>query len=282
MPQTITDIVTLKNNIRANNASILLNADLIKSLLSNNIELTVLQSIDSTNNYFKTQPKTNTIKCCLAEQQTQGRGRLNRIWHSPFAKNIYLSCFYPLQKNIHELAGFSLVVGLSILAALRTLGLTHHIHTKWPNDILCQGKKIAGILIDVQTSPQAMCDVIIGIGLNVNMLPSDEKTSEAIEQTWTSLHEETGKSWDRNHVTAVLLHHLLDYIRRFEHQEFAVFVDEWIAADSLMGKIVTLNHANDFITGEVIGINSQGHLLLRLTDGTIQAFSSGDVSVVKK
>lgn len=259
---------------------ILLEPNEIKKSLSHehNIELTVLESTDSTNAYFKTQPKiktiTKTIKCCLSEQQTQGRGRLNRVWHSPFGKNIYLSCYYPFQKDISELAGLSLVVGLSTLAALRSLGLTHDICTKWPNDLLCGNKKMAGILIDIQAESHGVSDVTIGIGLNVNMLSA--------EQTWTSLAEETGHLWDRNHVAAVLLEHLLTYMRRFEQQGFAVFIDEWMASDSLMKKTVTLNHANNFITGEVIGINPQGHLLLRLSDGHVHAFSSGDATLVKK
>lgn len=273
----------MKNSpLEKNSHSILLDSNEIKQSLPDDIELTILQSIDSTNNFFKTQPQTNTIKCCLAEQQTQGRGRLDHTWHSPFGKNIYLSCYYPLQKNIRELGGFSLIIGLSILAALRTLGLTHNIHTKWPNDILCRNKKIAGILIEVQTESPDINNMTIGIGLNVNMLPSDEDTSESIEQAWTSLHEETGSAWDRNHVAAILLHHILSYIRRFEQEGFKSFINEWMTADSLMHKIITLNNMNNLITGEVVGINSQGHLLLRLPDNNIQAFSSGDVSVMKK
>lgn len=261
---------------------ILLEADQIKKTLSYEIELTVLESIDSTNNYFKTQPKTPTIKCCLSEQQTQGRGRLNRVWHSPFGKNLYLSCYYPFQKDISELAGLSLVVGLSILATLRTLGIYNGIYTKWPNDVLCRDKKIAGILIDVQAESHGMIDVTIGVGLNVNMLPIDEEATNDISQAWTSLSEETGTSWDRNHVAAILLEHLFAYVHRFEQQGFMVFIDEWMSADGLMKKIVTLNYMNNFITGEVVGVNPQGHLLLRLPDESIRSFSSGDVTLVKK
>ena len=261
---------------------ILLEADKIKNALSDEIELTVLESIDSTNNYFKTQPRTSIIKCCLSEQQTQGRGRLNRVWHSPFGKNIYLSCYYPFQKDISELAGLSLVVGLSILAALRALGVTKEIYTKWPNDVLCRDKKIAGILIDVRAESHGMVDVTIGVGLNVNMLPKDEETTDCIEQAWTSLSEETGSLWDRNYVAAILLEHLLAYVHRFEQQGFMIFMDEWMNADGLMRKIVTMNFMNDLITGEVTGINPQGHLLLRLSDGKTRAFSSGDVTIVKK
>lgn len=262
---------------------ILLEPDLIKKALPYEIDITVLESIDSTNNFFKTSDKRNTIQCCLAERQTQGRGRLHRTWHSPFGKNLYLSCYYPFQKDISELTGLSLVVSLAVLSTLRTLGFTKDINVKWPNDVLCQEKKIAGILIDIQAESHGASDVTIGIGLNVNMTLDDTPSSvEFINQLWTSLYEEKGTAFDRNHVAAILLEHLLKYIRCFEQEGFAVFLNEWATVDSLHKKTVTVNYKNELITGEAVGVNQKGYLLLRLADDNVHAFSSGEISLVKK
>lgn len=255
---------------------------LIQDALAQRIELTVLESIASTNSYFKYFPKTQTIKCCIAEHQTQGRGRLNRAWHSPFGKNLYLSCYYPLKKDMRELSGLSLVVSLSIVSALHALGLTDTVFVKWPNDVLSNGKKIAGILIDVEAESYGANAVTIGIGLNVNMIHNDELQHNVIDQAWTSMAEECGVAFDRNHVAAVLLQNLLDYINRFEQQGFAVFIDEWMVVDSLRNKTVTLNCINTTIVGNAVGIDQKGHLLLQFDDGAIRAFSSGDAVLLKK
>lgn len=258
---------------------ILLDPASIQKSLHYDVELTVLESISSTNDYFKLSEATpHTILCCLTEQQTQGRGRLQRVWHSPFGKNIYLSCYYPFQKDIRALAGLSLVISLAVLATLRALGFNDGM-VKWPNDIFYQGKKLAGILMDVQTQPQGFSMVTIGIGLNVNMTARDEL---AIDQSWTSLREESGASLDRNYVVALLLQHLLDYVHRFAQEGFSVFSEEWAASDSLLHQTVTLDYMSHHISGEAVGINSKGHLLIRFPDESVQAFSSGEVVLLKK
>lgn len=259
----------------------LLEPDVIKQAFAQRVELTVLESTPSTNNYFKLSPKTQTIKCCIAEHQTQGRGRLNRTWHSPFGKNLYLSCYHPLKKDLSELSGLSLVISLSIVSALRELGLTDSVFVKWPNDVLSNGKKIAGILIDVEAESHGGCDVTIGIGLNVNMFHNDELQSKSIDQAWTSMAEECGVAFDRSQVAVVLLQKLLDYIARFEEEGFGVFIDEWRSVDSLANKSIALNCINQIIEGSAAGIDQKGHLLLQLDDGTIRAFSSGDARLLK-
>lgn len=258
---------------------ILLDYELIKKTLSYDIELVVLESISSTNDYFKLSGKDQTmlIQCCLAEHQTQARGRLNRVWHSPFGKNIYLSCYYPFQQDISELAGLSLVVSLAVLATLRALGFNDGV-VKWPNDILYHGKKIAGILIDVEAESHGVSLATIGIGLNVNMTSADNPT---IDQSWTSLHEECDVALDRNHVSILLIQNLLEYVSRFEQQGFSIFAEEWEKFDGLIKKIVTLDYLRQQISGKVVGINPKGHLLIQLLDGNVRAFSSGEVSLLK-
>lgn len=266
------EIEAIQERYRLKEPLMLLHPEIIRAALSENIEIIVLESTTSTNDYF-TAPKTKS--CCLAEHQTQGRGRFSRVWHSPFGKNIYLSFCYPFEKDMSELSGLSLVISLAITAALKTFGLDN-IKVKWPNDILCNNKKIAGILISILKNEGYTAT--IGIGLNVNMRASD---AEEITQPWTSLYEQLQRSIDRNQTTIVLLLHLLDYLERFKKQGFSAFFDEWDSVDALAHQEITLESMSERISGKVLGINAQGHIQLRLSNGNIEAFSAGDVTIKK-
>jgi BirA family transcriptional regulator, biotin operon repressor / biotin---[acetyl-CoA-carboxylase] ligase len=137
--------------------------------LQQDMDVIVFESIDSTSTFLKKiTPKQKPI-ICLSEQQTQGRGRFNRPWHSPFGENIYLSLLVPIRKKLHQLSGLSLVVGLSMLHALKSYMQNHHLYIKWPNDIFYEDKKLAGNLIEVHSENAQACYLIIGVGINVNM-----------------------------------------------------------------------------------------------------------------
>lgn len=258
---------------------LLLDPNVIQRQLVDDVRVTVLESISSTNDYFKLTKSSphSKIECCLAEEQTKGRGRHQRSWHSPFGKNIYLSCYYPIQKDISELAGLSLVIGLAVRSMLKSFSALE-CWLKWPNDLLCHEKKIAGILIDVQAESHSVSLVTIGIGLNVNTT-TKKKGIPQIEQPWTSLHDEKNELFDRNKVAVALIQSILKYVRRFEQHGLFVFMEEWKEADILAGKKVILHRSHDQISGTVFGINDQGHLLLKLPHQRIESFSSGDVSL---
>ncbi|MCD8542085.1 MAG: biotin--[acetyl-CoA-carboxylase] ligase [Gammaproteobacteria bacterium] len=274
---------TRGNGYALTESLILLDPDYIKDAVSYPVELTVLESVDSTNNFLKTQEKKKHMRCCFAEHQTQGRGRLDRRWHSPFGKNIYFSCNYLFQKDVSELAGLSSTISLAILETLRQLNVADEAMVKWPNDVLYKHKKISGVLIDVQAESHGITSAIIGIGLNVNMTNKDiEKSNAVLTQAWTSLQSETNISYDRNLVAVLLIQNLLHYVDRFEHKGFHDFMDEWKACDALANKTIAIEHHGVIIHGEALGINAQGHLLLRKSDGSVHGFSSGDTSMLKK
>lgn len=259
---------------------ILLDANKIKRLLSNDkVTLNLFESIGSTNDFLKTlqHKPSKTTQICLAEQQTEGRGRLNRDWYSPFGKNIYISCLFPFQKDISALAGLSLVTSLAMWKTLNGFGITNNLYVKWPNDILHAGKKISGNLIEIQAETHGVCSAVIGMGINVNMLLDDQN----ISQTWTSMRKILGTYVDRNEVCARLIDNLVESLVTFENKGFATFADEWMAIDYLANQTVTLKCINEKVQGKMVGINEHGQLLLRLADGKIQAFSAGDTSIAK-
>jgi BirA family biotin operon repressor/biotin-[acetyl-CoA-carboxylase] ligase len=250
-----------------------------KNILLKKVDLSVFESIDSTNTYLSKFKNTNTIKICLAEKQTQGRGRFNRPWYSPFGKNIHMSLLYPFKKDISELSGLSLAISLAIYKTLKQYGMDEKLWVKWPNDILYANKKISGSLIEVQAETHGACQVVIGIPLNVNIM-NDEQ--ECITQPWTSLQKIMNTYVDRNILCASLINNLVEHLQQFETHGLSSFIKEWQSNDCLMGKLIEVKNIQENVAGKVQGINEQGHLLLKLKNGNIRAFASGETSIVKK
>jgi BirA family biotin operon repressor/biotin-[acetyl-CoA-carboxylase] ligase len=257
---------------------VLLDKNNIKKKLPNvKLDLQIFESLSSTNDYLKINEGTESIQFCLAEQQTQGKGRLGREWYSPFAKNIYLSCRYPFTKDISELSGLSLVTCLAIVHALRAYGVNDKIYAKWPNDIVYAQQKLAGMLVEIQAESHGISCAVVGVGINVNMLHDNH----VITQPWISLQKILGNYINRNELCAHLISSLLDYLNRFNKVGLAPFLKEWQNNDCLTEQTITVKTLAQTIKGKALGINTQGHLLLQLPDGATRPFSSGDTSIVK-
>lgn len=215
----------------------------------------------------------------MAEQQSAGRGRLNRSWFSPFAANIYLSFSQYVNKDISELSGLSLIMGYAIVQALKDHGIEKDISIKWPNDILWQGKKLAGILMETRAECHGPMQIIIGIGLNVNMNTPIDNT---INQPWTSIHHILGNYQDRNPLVASLINHVIKNLEEFDQQGFtADFIKRLQTYDHFYGKKITLTLGEESVSGIACGVNHLGHILLQHSDDRITAYSSADISILK-
>ena len=286
------DIISDKNKgYQLNEPLILLETNLINVYLttdfSQKVNLILLETIDSTNTYLRkkilSHYQLSTLyqyHICLSEHQSQGRGRHNaRKWHSPFGRNIYFSCLTFFQKDVSELAGLSLVVSLAVIKTLNHFKLPQPLWVKWPNDILCEAKKLAGILIDIKAEAHDGCYVIIGIGININ-LSIKHILEQEISQPWTSLSAITGKNIDRNTVTALLIHQLIISLDQFRLEGLSAFLEDWKKTDFLFNKNIRLKNHHKIINGKSRGINTLGHLLVESSDGSLQAYSSGDTSVI--
>lgn len=252
----------------------LLDRHRIEPALALPVELYLFESIDSTNHFLKNKATADRQQICLSEHQTEGRGRLSREWYSPFAKNIYCSYRYRFHKDVTALAGLSLVCGLAILKTVSPY-LQNDYGVKWPNDIVSHNKKIAGILIEVEAEAHDISDVIIGIGINVNM----DSTSREIAKPWTSLSQLSQQYLDRNDIVIPLINTLSNYLQQFDNFGLPHFMTEWQQYDYLYGRCITLEHHLQKMVGHAKGINHQGHLLVADADGKLSAFSSGDVSI---
>ncbi|MGY2339569.1 bifunctional biotin--[acetyl-CoA-carboxylase] ligase/biotin operon repressor BirA [Pseudomonas sp. SDO5532_S415] len=208
----------------------------------------------------------------LAERQTAGRGRRGRKWVSPFAENIYYSLVLRIEGGMRQLEGLSLVVGLAVMQALRELGVPG-VGLKWPNDVLVGQKKIAGILLELVGDPADVCHVVLGVGINVNMQMTDE-----VDQQWTSMRLESGQMFDRNRLVAKIGTMLQKYLERHQVGGFSAVQAEWEQNHLWQGRAVSLIAGVNQINGEVLGIDSQGALRLKV-DGVEKVFSGGELSL---
>lgn len=209
----------------------------------------------------------------LAERQTLGRGRRGRHWVSPFAENIYYSMVWPVAGGAPQLNGLSLVVGLAVLKTLHVFGV-YSAGLKWPNDIIVGNQKIAGVLLELVGDISDLCHVVVGVGVNVNMLD----VVDEIDQPWTSLAIEMGKLVDRNAFVRELSSQLSDYLGRHKQLGFEAFIAEWDVCDICAGRAVTLTTAVSEVHGVACGVDGSGGLIL-LVGGVRKVFSGGEISL---
>jgi len=237
----------------------------------------VLLEVDSTNNRLLEQALNGAPSgaVCVAEQQHAGRGRQGRAWVSPFAENLYLSLLCHSRAGAAALGGLSLVAGLAVLRSLQEHGI-HQAGLKWPNDILVNGAKLAGILIDMTGESSWPCAVVIGIGLNVCM---SQQATAGIDQPWVDLQSLTGHTdISRNRLAADLLDKLLPAIELFESHGMQPFMEEWRQNDIIAGRQIELRLHNEVIRGKGCGIDPAGALLVETPTGR-KRFASGEVSI---
>ncbi|WP_102135155.1 bifunctional biotin--[acetyl-CoA-carboxylase] ligase/biotin operon repressor BirA [Candidatus Hoaglandella endobia] len=233
--------------------------------------LTVLPVIHSTNQYLierigSLQPGD----ACVAEYQTQGRGRRGRQWISSFGNNLYLSIYWRF-KHGHAAIGLSLMVSIVMAEVLQRLG-AEGVRIKWPNDLYLDDRKLAGILVEVSGKNGDVAHVVIGIGMNLMMR---EPTS--INQGWINL-QEAGIAIDRNALVTELTDELRQTLQQFECNGLVPFDSRWQALDNLFNQPVKLLIGNQEINGIARGIDAHGALLLE-QQGEMSAYLGGEITL---
>lgn len=247
---------------------------------SNSFVLEVFNSIDSTNSYLlknlnKYRFDKDSIPVVAAEIQTKGRGRINRSWISGFGNGLTFSLLRCFEYDVSKLSGLSLIIGIAIVRVLRLFS-NSNIYLKWPNDILFDNKKLAGILVELRGRMHGPTYSIIGIGINFQL---SESIKSNIQQDTIDLYNVTGKIFDRNEILAALLIQLRDILYEFEYYGFAHFRDEWTDYHICQGKHVKIILPSDIaIEGIVDGVNSDGSICILTASGR-QSFNVGDISM---
>jgi len=245
--------------------------------------LTLLAETDSTNAAVLRLPGDQQhAHALLADRQSGGRGRRQRTWHSPAGGNIYLSLGWWFGDPGHPLSTLPLLVAIAVCRALARTGLQGH-GIKWPNDILVGDEKLAGILVELQSSGIGPAAVVIGIGLNVRMPPLDKtETGTAIDRPWTDLATQLGSGdagIGRNRISALLLEELVSALEHFEAVGFEGFRQDWQKLDLLDGNNVELEHLGQTIRGLALGVDDNGGLVVETEGGGARVFHSAEVSM---
>lgn len=238
------------------------------------ISIIVSNIVGSTNDIIKSQ--ANILlqgSVCLAEAQTQGRGRRGRKWVSPFGASIYLSMLWRFESGYQSMAGLSLLVGIGVNRALKRIGIDD-CRLKWPNDVYYGAKKLAGILIEVEGQIGEITTAVIGIGVNMQLPPD---VSE-IDQAYIDVNRILSRAVDRNQFAAYLIKELWQMLPQFQKDGLAPFLQQWRDADLYYNKPVSLISGNFFSSGISKGIDSSGALLLE-SDGQTKAYHGGEISV---
>ncbi|MCW8883946.1 MAG: bifunctional biotin--[acetyl-CoA-carboxylase] ligase/biotin operon repressor BirA, partial [Motiliproteus sp.] len=197
----------------------------------------------------------------LAERQTAGKGRRGRDWISPFSRNLYFSLTWSFTQGAAALEGLSLVVGLALARGLSSCGV-EGVGLKWPNDLLSGDKKLAGILLEMTGDASGVCQVVIGVGVNVAM---SESEGGAIDQPWTDVSSclsDGSGAVDRNRLLAAILNELVPALERFSEQGFAPFKESWMGLDGFANRRVRLQTSSQQFQGVAKGVDSSGALLL--------------------
>ena len=208
----------------------------------------------------------------LAELQVQGRGRRGRVWISPYANNLAMSIGVRIARPPVALGGFSLCVGLSVADGLQQLGV-QGVELKWPNDVLIDGRKVAGILIELHGAGTDT-EVVIGIGVNFRL---SAETRAAIEQPVTDLRS-TGRTVSRNELAGTLISSLVEFVDGYAELGFEPMRQAFDSIHRFHDQPCVLLLGSDNVAGVVRGVTSGGELLLEV-DGRLQTFGAGEVSL---
>jgi len=214
----------------------------------------------------------------VADTQHGGRGRLERSWFSPAGKNIYASCLLKPSLAPHAAAPLSLIAGLAVQQALSEY--LPDVTLKWPNDVLVADKKICGILSEIQSTPQEIEFVIIGIGININQALVDFE--DALQDSATSLFIETGYPCSRAEVLKKVLARLGELYYRYQHFGFASLKSEWKKSSRMLGKQVAVNFGGEVLVVKVLDISEEGLLVCRQDAGTIVEINAGEATIIKE
>ena len=234
-----------------------------------------LNAIDSTNTYLKRLSVTTGAEdglAVVAKFQTNGRGQMGTVWDSQDAKNLTFSVFKDVSfVNIAQHFYISMAVSLAVYEALNSLGIKK-IKVKWPNDILSENKKIAGILIENVIKLNVITGSVIGIGLNVNQTDFSDLPSA------TSLLLLSGQVYDLDEVLDTVLRQIDIHFKNLKNMQFIMLKSRYESHLFRKNKPSTFKDAEGSVfLGYIVGISDFGNLLVRVEDDIIKSFDFKEV-----
>ncbi|WP_036745642.1 bifunctional biotin--[acetyl-CoA-carboxylase] synthetase/biotin operon repressor [Paenibacillus sp. UNC451MF] len=211
----------------------------------------------------------------IAELQTAGRGRLGRRWHSPKGKGLWMSLVLKPRIPVQFTPQLTLLIAVALCRALRQI-TSLSIGIKWPNDLLIEGKKISGILLESSAEDENLQYVVAGIGISVN-LAQDDYPDDELRSKATSLSIEAGKKLDRTDILCQFLRELELVYTLYHEQGFGPIKLLWEALSVSLHRSITCQTPRGVSEGYAVGIDDSGALTVRLPDGSMTQWYSGDI-----
>lgn len=230
------------------------------------------REIGSTNEHVLKSLVSDELFICLAETQTAGKGRRGRRWVSPFGRNVYLTIGRYMRGPMSALEGLSLVIGMQAVDVLRELGLSG-VGLKWPNDLLLDGGKLGGILVEIKSQDDKGIGVVMGTGINLAIAESD---ANQIDQPWNAAATQVEIS--RNELAGRFAARLIVAVEEFERTGFASFASAWQEYNLYADQTVRIIRGEEEIVGYDRGVDEYGNLLLETKTG-LETHNSGEVSL---
>src|SRR5258706_1803073 len=243
-------------------------------------DIRVFQETTSTNDVVEKLARDGVKEGAVifAESQTKGRGRLGRKWLSPSSKGLWFSILLRPDLRPQEATQLTVASATALRRAIQTLTALR-TEIKWPNDILIGGKKIAGILTELNAELDRVKYVILGIGVDVNLNPGDFPSE--LRKLATSLKAELGRPLSRAELAVTILRELDADYRRICSGQFAAIADEWEEHCTTIGHDVVIRIGERQIRGRAESLDDDGALLLRTNHGHLERIIGGDVTLEK-
>lgn len=210
----------------------------------------------------------------VAETQTKGRGRMGRKWSSPKGAGLYFSLVLRPRMSIRDVPLMTLMSAVAVCQAVRELSALE-AKIKWPNDILIGGRKLSGILMELNADMDGVKFITLGIGLNVNT------TAKHLPAHATSLKSETRRSFNRAEVLRCILKHLETWYGILQEEGSERVLNQWRLWSDTLGRRVRMEDQQGTCEGVALDIDEFGRLMIRNADGKVIHRMTGDVVSVK-
>lgn len=241
----------------------------------------VFKETASTNDTIEKLAREGALEGAVvfAESQTRGRGRLGRQWLSPAGKGLWFSLLLRPDLRPREATRLTVVAATAIRRAIvNVTGLKPGI--KWPNDLMLNGRKVAGILTEISAETDQVKYVILGVGVDVNQTASDFPKS--LSKVARSLQMAGGQPVDRAALAAEVLRQLdRDYARACQG-EFQDVAEEWESACVTLGKTICIRIGTRLVEGRAEALDGDGALLVRTEHGHLECVTGGDLTLEKE
>ena len=248
--------------------------DRIKKLIKG---IEIHHELESTNQCLLERNNRNDIHACvvLTEFQTSGRGRRGNVWCCPLAGGIMLSIGWCYDYPVTSLMHLSLAIGNAVMRSLNRSGI-RGVGLKWPNDLVYNGGKLGGILLETRSESAGPSTIVAGIGLNYAI--SAGSNLMKINQPWTDINNIVNPPPSRNRLISILISEVIGTFSDFQNIASEKHISEWKAYDCIRGRKVRLHLPEKEIEGIVEDIDNDGALVIS-SNGMTKRYTSGEVSI---